>query len=467
MKNRICKIVALLSLFVLLLSSPTLAMAATLSHQYDEVGYCTSDLPLIKVKKGEKVGVIDAASLKVVLPAEYDSIFFRKGLFEIEKDRKTGYADAEGRIIIPCKYGYREISNYYGEGPILVQENGKLRLVDEKTGKTVATCNTTATYSDFTGFSNGMAVVVENGKRGLIDNTGKLVVPCIYEEIKSFDMHVFKGELTAAKKNGKWGFIDKTGKVIIPFEYDEALNVFLDSNTYWDEKMKVVKNKKWGMVNIKGELEIPCKFDYIDGNFNCGLTPAKIGSKYVYINMQGKIVLAGDYDEARSFKDGVAKVTKGNSTYMINTKGEKVDAFTNPSDFHDGLCIVSKFIKNELKSYYGYANAEKELVIPCEFEDAYSFNDGMALVQKDGKWGYIDTNGNWIIYREFDESFHFYTEGVAEVVQNGKWGLLTKEGDYVFPCEYDSLYCCDAAKRVFTVKNGYMNVWDLEGNKIF
>ena len=54
MKNRICKIVALLSLFVLLLSSPTLAMAATLSHQYDEVGYCTSDLPLIKVKKGEK-----------------------------------------------------------------------------------------------------------------------------------------------------------------------------------------------------------------------------------------------------------------------------------------------------------------------------------------------------------------------------------------------------------------------------
>ena len=115
MKNRICKIVALLSLFVLLLSSPTLAMAATLSHQYDEVGYCTSDLPLIKVKKGEKVGVIDAASLKVVLPAEYDYISFSEGLFEIEKDRKTGYADVEGRIIIPCKYGYREISNYYGE----------------------------------------------------------------------------------------------------------------------------------------------------------------------------------------------------------------------------------------------------------------------------------------------------------------------------------------------------------------
>ena len=54
MKNRICRIVALLSLFALLLSIPTLAMAATLSHQYDEVeGYYSSSL--VKVKKGKKV----------------------------------------------------------------------------------------------------------------------------------------------------------------------------------------------------------------------------------------------------------------------------------------------------------------------------------------------------------------------------------------------------------------------------
>lgn len=467
MKNRICKIVALLSLFVLLLSSPTLAMAATLSHQYDEVGYCTSDLPLIKVKKGKKFGVVDAASLKVVLPAEYDSIFFEKGLFKIQKGGKRGYADAEGRIIIPCKYGYGEISNYYGEGPILVQENGKLRLVDEKTGKTVATCNTTATYSSFSGFSSGMAVLQEkDGKDGLLDNTGKLVVPCIYEEIKSFDMHVFKGELTAAKKNGKWGFIDKTGKVIIPFEYDEIATVSIDSNQC-DEKMGVSKNGKWGMINMNGQLEIPCKFDFFGGWFADGLARAQIGSKYVYINLQGKIVLAGDYDMARSFEDGVAKVEKGNSTYMINTKGEKVNLFTYPSEFGDGLCVGVKFSKEESKWYYGYADKKGKLAIPCEFEKAYKFEDGMALVQKDGKWGYIDTNGNWIIYREFDESFHFSTEGVAEVVQNGKWGLLTKDGDYVLPCEYDSLYCCDEVKRVFTVKNGYMNVWDLEGNKIF
>lgn len=463
MKNRICKIVALLSLFALLLSSPTLAMAATLSHQYDEVeGYYSSSL--VKVKKGKKVGLIDAASLKVIFPTEYDYIWSSNGGYEIVKDGKTGYADPKGKIIIPCKYRATEIEGDYGGEPILAREGNKLCLLDSKTGELVATCNITPQY--FSCFKNGMAVVVENGKCGLIDNTGKLVVPCIYEDIKSFDMHVFKGELTAAKKNGKWGFIDKTGKVIIPFEYDKIATVSIDPNQC-DEKMMVSKNGKWGMINMNGQLEIPCKFDFFDGWFAYGLACAQIGSKYVYINLQRKIVLAGDYDMARSFKDGVAKVEKGNSTYMINTKGEKVNLFTYPSEFRDGLCVVGKFSKEESKLYYGYADKKGKLAIPYEFEKAYKFEDGIAKVQKDGKWGYIDTNGNWIIYHEFDTIYEFSAEGVAEGMQNGKWGLLTKEGDYVFPCEYDSLYCCDEVKRVFTVKNGYMNVWDLEGNKIF
>lgn len=458
MKNRICKIVALLSLFALLLSSPTLAMAATLSHQYDEVeGYGSS---LVEVKKGKKVGLIDAVSLKVIFPAEYDYILSAaNGGYRITKDEKTGYADSNGQIIIPCKY--KEIEVVYDGEPILVREGNKLCLLDAKTGELVATCSITPQY--FSCFKNGMAIVIENKKYGLIDNMGKLVVPCIYEEIKSFDINTFKGELTAAKKDGKWGFIDKKGKVVIPFEYEMQVYSIV-GHTICNDKMRVKKNGKWGIIDMNGQMEIPCKYDSI-GDFNYGLAPAKIGYKYVYINMQGKIVLAGDYDKAEAFENGVAKVTKRDSTYMINIKGEKVNV--NQIEFHDGLCVVAKFVKEEARIYYGYADEELELVIPYDFDEAYDFENGMALVKLGGKWGYIDTNGNWVIYREFDEKFRFSAEGVAKVLQNEKWGLLTKEGDYVFPCEYDSLCCCDEVKRVFTVKNGYMNVWDLEGNKIF
>ena len=133
MKNRICKIVALLSLFVLLLSSPTLAMAATLSHQYDEVeGYYSSSL--VKVKKGKKVGLIDAVSLKVIFPAEYDNILSAaNGGYIITKDEKEGYADSNGKIIIPCKY--KAIEAVYDGEPILAREGNKLCLLDLKTGE--------------------------------------------------------------------------------------------------------------------------------------------------------------------------------------------------------------------------------------------------------------------------------------------------------------------------------------------
>lgn len=462
MKNRICRIVALLSLFALLLSSPTLAMAATLSHQYDEVeGYYSSSL--VKVKKGKKVGLIDAASLKVIFPAEYDYISSANGGYRIEKDEKAGYADSNGKIIIPCKYKAAEIKDGYDGEPILAREGDKLCLLDAKTGELVATSSITPQY--FSWFINGMAIVIENKKYGLIDNTGKLVVPCIYERIDSFDIKTFKGELTAAKKDGRWGFIDKKGKVVIPFEYEMQVYSIV-GDTICDDKMRVKKNGKWGIINMNGQMEIPCKYDSI-GDFNYGLAPAKIGYKYVYINMQGKIVLAGDYDKAEAFENGIAKVTKRDSTYMINTKGKKVNVNVNQTEFHDGLCVVAKFVKEEASIYYGYANEKMKLVIPYDYDEAYDFENGMALVKLGGKWGYIDTNGNWIIYREFDEEFRFSSAGVAKVLWNGKWGLLTKDGDYVLPCEYDSLYCCDEVKRVFTVKNGYMNVWDLEGNKIF
>lgn len=121
--------------------------------------------------------------------------------------------------------------------------------------------------------------------------------------------------------------------------------------------------------------------------------------------------------------------------------------------------------KQALTKKYGDPLLDNEKWASDSKKSFYADDKGRALNY--GYLSYIDTNGNWIIYREFDEEFRFSSAGVAKVLQNGKWGLLTKEGDYVFPCEYDSLYCCDEVKRVFTVKNGYMNVWDLEGNKIF
>jgi len=54
-----------------------------------------------------------------------------------------------------------------------------------------------------------------------------------------------------------------------------------------------------------------------------------------------------------------------------------------------------------------------EIIAPV-YEDAGSFNDGLAPVMKDGKWGYIDTDNNVVIPFIYDVAYGF-SEGLAIV----------------------------------------------------
>ena len=47
------------------------------------------------------------------------------------------------------------------------------------------------------------------------------------------------------------------------------------------------------------------------------------------------------------------------------------------------------------------------VMITPQYEDADSFNEGLAAVKKDGKWGYIDETGKTVIPFEYDYAFPF------------------------------------------------------------
>ena len=48
-----------------------------------------------------------------------------------------------------------------------------------------------------------------------------------------------------------------------------------------------------------------------------------------------------------------------------------------------------------------------EVIIDPQYEDADSFSQDLAAVKKNGKWGYIDTEGNTVIPFQFDYAFPF------------------------------------------------------------
>ena len=93
-------------------------------------------------------------------------------------------------------------------------------------------------------------------------------------------------------------------------------------------------------------------------------------------------------------------------------------------EFNEGFAAVQKDGK------WGYINTKGEQIVECKFDDAYYFNEGFARVKKDGKWGYINTKGEQIIECKFDDAYCF-SEGFAWVEKDGKWGYVNTKGCFV------------------------------------
>ncbi|MBK8953171.1 MAG: WG repeat-containing protein [Chitinophagaceae bacterium] len=62
------------------------------------------------------------------------------------------------------------------------------------------------------------------------------------------------------------------------------------------------------------------------------------------------------------------------------------------------------------------------------------FSEGLAAVNKDGKWGYIDEKGKEIIPLKFSFAGSF-DSGNAKVMVAGKWIIIDKAGKKVSDAE--------------------------------
>jgi hypothetical protein len=78
----------------------------------------------------------------------------------------------------------------------------------------------------------------------------------------------------------------------------------------------------------------------------------------------------------------------------------------------------------------GYIDKTGKTVIEPQFDDAYSFSEGLASVEINGKLGYIDKTGKVVIKPEFNYARSF-SEGFAAVKVNRLWGFIDKTGEMV------------------------------------
>ena len=142
-------------------------------------------------------------------------------------------------------------------------------------------------------------------------------------------------------------------------------------------------------------------------------------------------------------------------TSELSTSLQKYD---NIDQFNDGVFVVLKDNK------YGFVDINGKEVVPCIYDCVYSFSEGLAKVQLHGKYGCIDTKGKEVIPCIYDYADSF-SEGLAKVQLNGKWGYIDTKGEKVIPCIYDG---ADSFSEGLTMVqlNGKWGYIDTKGKEV-
>lgn len=250
---------------------------------------------------GYKFGLFSTLSNNNITLPYYDAVGkISGGMISIQLNKKYGFIDSTGRLVIAPKYDY---TGDFENGTAVVNL-GKTYGIINKAGKEIVPVK----YDDLENLSEGMAVVMVDGKAGYADGYGREVITPQYANAGSFT------EGIAIVKNTKFGFIDKTGKAITEMKYD-------DVTPFLNGLALVIVNKKFGVVNKTGKEIVPPIYTEISSN-GAYLYFEKDG-KWGVMNNSGSIIIPAQFEGfIQAFVNDTAVAVKNGRAVYIDKTGQ-------------------------------------------------------------------------------------------------------------------------------------------------
>ena len=249
---------------------------------------------------------------------------------------------------------------------------------------------------------------------GYINRKGEILIPAKYNVALPFDNNVARVE-----SEGKASYINPQGKVILDYSTYKAINFY--------KGFAIVQDaiNKTGVIDSQGKIIIPVIYDDIVRNFDGEQQYfiVTLNKKYGLINTNGNMIAQIKYDYLTGFYKNYAVVVLGKLDGVINKTGKEI--------------IPPKY----------------SLIINNDKVDEKSVSEGFFLVQKEDKYGYVDTNGVEIVAPKYEDARKFIKD-LAPVKLNGKWGFINKKGEIVVPIKYDGINFYNEVKRNSDISYG-------------
>lgn len=198
-----------------------------------------------------------------------------------------------------------------------------------------------------------------------------------------------------------------------------------------------------GFIDKTGKLKIALPGLLDGGEFRDGLSPAESARGWGFINTQGQWVIPPQFKKAQNFSEGVAAVCLENErvfAYIDKTAHAilEVEA-SRVGDFHDGVAMIVK------GGRCGYINKSGEYVIPLNYsppQNAQTLDSSQGVIavnfsnpKQKLEYHYIEHSGRWLFDSTFLNAKEF-AEELAPVRVDTGWGFVNKSGKLVIAAKY-------------------------------
>lgn len=264
--------------------------------------------------------------------------------------------------------------------------------------------------------------------------------------------------MLALVKDKHWVFIDQSGNVIIdslgmnPHHFsDGVLRVKSEFGAYgyWDQ------NGKW-LIKLQYERA---------EDFSEGLAAVRVRGVWGFIDKQNKMQIPLQFDDTRNFSNGMAAVRLGKYWGFINKNGELIKSdFEVVRDFTEyGAAVKTR------EGKWGIIKANGEWLIQPSLKVEYlgAYDGGLLRAKSGGfnteiSWGYINATGKVVVPFNLTNA-EDYHDGLARVRAEGKWGFVDSTGNFVIKMIYQDAE--DFSEGVACVKiNNKWGLLDKSGN---
>lgn len=204
--------------------------------------------------------------------------------------------------------------------------------------------------------------------------------------------------------------------------------IFEDIQAYGSDMMAVCENGAYRYIDYEFNTVEDGKTYYYAGVYNQGVAPVMTSSGWMIID-EKQNQIGNEFfediklDEAKiAVYNGLFWGRKSDGWYLYNLDGTRITQ----TAFEDCSCsfVASEPIAAKKNGKWGFIDSDGQTVIDFKYDEARSFAHGMAAVAVDGLWGMINSEETMIVEPQYLMVYEVTSDGAVPVETEEGWTLL-------------------------------------------